>query len=201
MPTPPEGFLEDFERMQTHFEWAERSIASGIADLPQAKLVFEEWQEFVARYLHRIKEAEVVAGIQQADKVMQALQRELERLHLEHLKTVVAARRDWHVAELIFKGVVACSEIVKVCPPHLLPELLGILKGEDGGEYDASKAYQESEADAEEAEAKFRQALARFECDWPERTGEALRQRLLKLTADDFTMSNEELAAVLAELN
>lgn len=185
--------------MHTHFEWAERSMTSGIADIPQAKLMIEEWREFTAKYLHRVKEAEVVAGIKHADKFMQALHQELERLQREHLKTMLAARRDWHVAELIFKGIVACSEIVKVTPPHLLPELMKILSDGVGEEFDAAEQYRECEANAEEAEAKFRQALARFECDWPERADETLRKRLLNLTAADFKLSDEELAKVLAQ--
>jgi hypothetical protein len=199
MSIPPEGFLEDFERMQTHFDWAHRNMTSGNVDIPQAKLVIEEWQEFIAKWLHRIKEEEVVAGIKAADKIMQELHRALERLQLEHLQIVLAARRDWHVAELVFKGIVACSEIVKVTPPHLLPELLKILSDGVGKEFDAAKEYRECETNAEQAEAKYRRELTRYECDWPERTDEAMRNRLLNLSADDFKASDEELAKVLGQ--
>jgi len=199
VPKPPKGMPEDYARMRTHFAWAIQSMATGHVDIAQAKLVVGEWNEFVAKWLPQIKEAEVVAGIKKIDEVVKKMHQTLDRVHLEHLAKVVAARRDWFLSELLFKLGIAYANIVKDCPPKLLPGLLKIYRDSTGEEYEPTKDYRQSEAAAEQAEADFRRELARLECDWPERTSAAVSQRLVNLADAEFKTTDEELAKSLVQ--
>ena len=197
---PPGDFVEEYWQMSERLKWAEAALGRG-QDVAQAKLIFEQFEEYYQKWRSHIKEPEVRAGLDQALEAMKPLRRNLERIALFHLQEVIEARRDWCVSELIFQGVVATIGLRKEMPEHLKAEFEEVLRDRATGEsFDSEKEFRDCEQRATEAQAKFRKALVKYEIDWPERVNVAVRERLEKLDVEGANIWQHELAAQIEKL-
>src|ERR1041385_7864615 len=100
---PPDGFGEDYERLRTYFDWTRATDAGAKRNIPQMKLVVEEWREVLAKRQSPIKDPEIARGLTGVAAWLEQANKVLEIDHLEQLQAVLRARRDWLAAEGVFK--------------------------------------------------------------------------------------------------
>ena len=195
---PPDKFFEDYAKLRAHLDWARSSMAGGNVDIPQARMVAEEFREFIKRWQGRVKDPEIAEALKPLAAWSENMTEHLERVFLEQLQVVLKARRDWFVSELFIKGTISFAGTMKEVPSQMRPELEKIYRESMGEDYDAATDYRQTETDAEASEAAFRKALAKFETEWPERMDAAMRQRLAQINLDGLTAWDKELADALA---
>lgn len=165
----PDGFAEDWEAVKSPFEWI--TLPRADADLVgDARMVAEEFREFVARWRGKGGGPAVEASFRRIAQRVKVLDDAVEERCLEHLLKVLAARRAWLVTDLLFKSVRTTIELQQTMLPELLTEFNEVLKDQQSGEpFDPEREYREAEEDADTREAEYRKALAEFDRVWPGR--------------------------------
>jgi hypothetical protein len=193
---PPQKFADEYWQMRERMDWL---TAGGIAeDIGKAKLFVGYVVEFYEKWQPVVKDPELSRGLKIARAGFEDLRVKLEKIYWAHLHEVIEARKEWLLAEGIFKALVAVTVLRREMPEKLRPEFEKILADHSPGGFDAEKEYRETEQDVTEAEAKYRKALAGLEVDWPERVDAALRERLEKL---DGNRAQAWLAEVVTQQN
>jgi hypothetical protein len=193
---PPQKFADEYWQMRERMDWL---TAGGITeDIGKAKLFLGEFFEFHQKWQTQITDAKLSKGLKISHQAMDGLRVKLEKIYWAHLHEVITARKEWLLAEGIFKALVAVTVLRREMPEKLRPEFEKILADHSPGGFDAEKEYRETEQDVTEAEAKYRKALTGLEVDWPERVDAALRERLEKL---DGNGAEAWLAEVVTQQN
>src|SRR5437867_4319587 len=113
----PDGFADEYWQMRERYDWA-ANLGSSI-DVHQAKLAVEDTRAFLDRWLGKIGDPEIEAGLEAFSAAVTRIARALDQKFLEALRAVVEARKDWVVAELIFKAMRDVIKIRELCPPQL----------------------------------------------------------------------------------
>jgi len=197
---PPGEFLEQYWQMRERMQWAEFALERG-NDVAQARSIVDEFHSFYDRWRPGLQEAAICAALDEVrEHIDTALRPGLEALFLERLGQVLEAYNDWWMSEKSFQLSIAFISLMKHAPPQLRPELERIHRQYMEKEFDPETHYRDSERDAIEEEAKFRNALAGLEADWPDRMDAATRERLNKLDGADARAWQAEVQQKLATL-
>lgn len=174
----PDGFAEDWESVKNRFEWTTlpRADADLVAD---ARMVAEEFREFVARWQGKGGGPAVEASFGRIAQWVKALDDAVEERFLEDLLKVLDTRRSWLLADMLFKGIVTSIKLQKTILPELLAEFNEVIKNQKTGEpFDPEREYREAEEDADTREAEYGKALAECDRAWPGRMDAELKTGL-----------------------
>src|SRR5437867_474313 len=110
----PDGFAEEYDVMRERFRWAR--LRGSDLDVPAAKLAVEDIDLFLQRWRGKVGIPEVEAGLTAVAAWVEEMHGRFDLIFFSHLSEVVEARREWLIAEGIFKGEQAFIALMKEAP-------------------------------------------------------------------------------------